>query len=595
MIIAGVDLEGDDRGALRSLNRLEHGVDGEVAGGLTLGEIRQVGIHLDVGDSQLSSGRAVQDPADMFIALIADNGGRSDHGAHVIPGVGNHITSGIIDTVIIAGVDLEGDSHGTLGRLGVLGIDGVEVGVHPALVTPRILINQGFDILEGEGSGIRSQIVIQPALNPLVSVHGGCSYSPIGPKLQIRIPINRSTCIIGKSDIDQIMLRLRLGLLGIDGVEVGVHPALVTPRILINQGFDILEGEGSGIRSQIVIQPALNPLVSVHGGCSYSPIGPKLQIRIPINRSTCIIGKSDIDQIMLRFGLGFGLIITQKDIDPSVVFHPHIQLVAAYKNRVKFTAVKECSIDLDSLDIVRRHLMVPAFLGRPGDFNIADREIAIVPLIGVRTNGRAVSTVIIRVTFFLASNQGHTVNICNLVNSCAESIRHLIPYIAVHVVDAGMGSATGIDLSGINVNVLADNGVGGKLLAAAIVAVQLPADKDIVSAERGGAGHLIGQRGIACDIRHIVEFPNCCIGIQLCIEAHGVTFWSRVLLKMNISVVSITKGPCAVGDCKIIFVEDCLYCGCPISKTNSNTVDFTGDDPAGFSRPLRIRPYCIIT
>ena len=115
MIIAGVDLEGNDRGALGGLNRLEHRIDGEIAGGLALGEIGQVGIHLNVGSGQGRGGGAVQDPAHHLIARVADDSGRSDHGVHVGPGVGDDITSGIIDTVIIAGVDLEGDDRGALG------------------------------------------------------------------------------------------------------------------------------------------------------------------------------------------------------------------------------------------------------------------------------------------------------------------------------------------------------------------------------------------------------------------------------------------------------------------------------------------------
>ena len=156
--------------------------------------------------------------------------------SHVLGAARHHLTGGLIHKH-----DLEGR---LLGFGFLLAVDGVEVGVHPALVIPRILINQGFDILEGEGSGIRSQVVVQPAFNLLVSVHGGCSYSPIEPKLQIRIPINRSALIIGKSDIDQAMLRLGIRVpllaLGVKGYKGGL--AIDLPTAL----GGVLPGQGDG-------------------------------------------------------------------------------------------------------------------------------------------------------------------------------------------------------------------------------------------------------------------------------------------------------------------------------------------------------------
>ena len=226
-------------------------------------------------------------------------------------------------------------------------------------------------------------------------------------------------------------------------------------------------------------------------------------------------------------GLGFGLIMAQIDIDPSVVNHPHIQLVAAYKNRVKFTAASECSIDVDSLNIIRRYLGVPSILHAYRYIDIANSKpfAAFVPLVGVHTFDSADCAIIVRIRFNIGSNQRHTVNLDSR-NICVKGIRYFFPYIVLFVMDAGMGSAAGIDLSGINVNVLADNGVFGKLLAAAIVAVQLPADKDIVSAKRGRRGHLVAQRSIGSDICYVIEGPDRRIRTQLGIKAHSSSFRS---------------------------------------------------------------------
>ena len=150
-----------DHAVLLNINRLEHGVNGEVAGGLTLGEIRQVGIHLDVGNSQLSSGGAVQDPADMFIALIADNGGRSDHGVHVGPSIGERLEIILVGAVIIAGVDLEGDDRGTLRRLifGKLSIQLV------------LLERQGQQFLLAAVTDVRSLLI--PTIEGVAILNGG--------------------------------------------------------------------------------------------------------------------------------------------------------------------------------------------------------------------------------------------------------------------------------------------------------------------------------------------------------------------------------------------------------------------------------------
>ena len=278
-------------------------------------------------------------------------------------------------------------------------------------------------------------------------------------------------------------------------------------------------------------------------------------------------------------GLGFGLIMAQKDIDPSVVNHPHIQLVAAYKNRAKFTAAKECSIDLDSLDIVRRHLIVPAVISRHRDLQIADSKPGTIvnPLIGIYALHNADCAVVVGVSLHsVASDQRHTVNICNLANFCVKGIRYFFPYIVVFVMDAGMGSAAGIDLSGINVNVLADNSVFGKLLAGAIVAVQLPADKDIVSAERGGAGHLIGQRGIIRYIDGVVKRPSSRFSADFQIEVYLVAGW------LLFALVSQSKGSifCAgrsasIADLKIAFAKHSPYSFCrgtySLCKSNSDS------------------------
>ena len=125
MVIACIDDEIDLCGALRSLDCLEHGVDSEIAGGLTLSEIRQIGVDLDVGNGHLSSGCPIEDPADMLITLVTHDSGGSDHRAHIGPGIGDLLEAILIGAMVIACIDDEIDLCSALGRLG-LAIDGIE-------------------------------------------------------------------------------------------------------------------------------------------------------------------------------------------------------------------------------------------------------------------------------------------------------------------------------------------------------------------------------------------------------------------------------------------------------------------------------------
>ena len=125
MVIACIDDEIDLCGALRSLDCLEHGVDSEVTSGLTLSEIRQIGVDLDVGNGHLSSGCPIEDPADMLITLVTHDSGGSDHRAHVSPGIGDLLEAILIGAMVIACIDDEIDLCSALGRLG-LAIDGIE-------------------------------------------------------------------------------------------------------------------------------------------------------------------------------------------------------------------------------------------------------------------------------------------------------------------------------------------------------------------------------------------------------------------------------------------------------------------------------------
>ena len=125
MVIACIDDEIDLCGALRSLDCLEHGVDSEVTSGLTLSEIRQIGVDLDVGNGHLSSGCPIEDPADMLITLVTHDSGGSDHRAHIGPGIGDLLEAILIGAMVIACIDDEIDLCSALGRLG-LAIDGIE-------------------------------------------------------------------------------------------------------------------------------------------------------------------------------------------------------------------------------------------------------------------------------------------------------------------------------------------------------------------------------------------------------------------------------------------------------------------------------------
>ena len=588
--------------------------------------------------------------------------------SHALGAARHHLTGGLIHKH-----DLEGR---LLGFGFLLAVDGVEVGVHPALVIPRTLINQVFDGLESERPRIRSQVVVQPALDLLVSVHGGGGHSLIGLKLQIRIFFNRSALIIGKSDIDQIMLRLRHGTaafvgnyyavtLLVGGVVERVSVVGKRHRLLIHgcgvKDIPFLRGERDRIICIYRRSEVSGPTITsgeITTGCGtinnsdidgierrggrdslhlpaasdchilgrhrklaaadrntigYCPAAERVLIAvgsfhvtlpilgihshliaglIPYGGGLVVIGSRTAPVIChcigFRFGLGFSLIMAQIDIDPSVVNHPHIQLVAAYKNRVKFTAAKECSIDLDSPDIVRRHLIVPAVISRHRDLQIADSKPGTIvnPLIGIYALHNADCAVVVGVSLHsVASDQRHTVNLDSR-NICVKGIRYFFPYIVVFVMDAGMGSAAGIDLSGINVNVLADNGVFGKLLAGAIVAVQLPADKDIVSAERGGAGHLIGQRGIIRYIDGVVKRPSSRFSADFQIEVYLVAGWLLfALVSQSKGSIFCAESSASTVDLKIVFAKHSPYSFCrgtySLCKSNSDSPNRIWIDSVG--------------
>ena len=73
--------------------------------------------------------------------------------------------------MIIAGVDLEGDSHGTLGRLGVA-INGLEGQITLVLIRAAPDGDQLFELGIGESAFIL-HIVAGPADDGQVAVHGG--------------------------------------------------------------------------------------------------------------------------------------------------------------------------------------------------------------------------------------------------------------------------------------------------------------------------------------------------------------------------------------------------------------------------------------
>ena len=171
MVIACIDDEIDLCGALRSLDCLEHGVDSEVTSGLTLSEIRQIGVDLDVGNGHLSSGCPVEDPADMLITLVTHDSGGSDHRAHVSPGIGDLLEAILIGAMVIACIDDEIDLCSALGRLG-LAIDGLEGQVTLVLVRAAPNGDQLFELGIGEAA-IVLYTVAGPTDDGQIAVHGG--------------------------------------------------------------------------------------------------------------------------------------------------------------------------------------------------------------------------------------------------------------------------------------------------------------------------------------------------------------------------------------------------------------------------------------
>ena len=217
-----------------------------------------------------------------------------------------------------------------------------------------------------------------------------------------------------------------------------------------------------------------------------------------------------------------GLLVAQVDVDPAVVEDTHIQLISGHKDRVELCAIIR-SINLDSLNIVGRYLVVPALVSCFRDFQIADRKprAIIVPLVGIHAHHSTDGTVVTGISLSLTPNQGHAVNHdCRCLR--LEHIRHGFIHIPVLIIDAGMGETFGSCLSGIDIDVPVHNGAGSKLRAAAVVAAQLPADKDIVSAERGGTGHLVAQRSIARYIDGVIERPGSRFRADFQIEVHLV-------------------------------------------------------------------------
>src|SRR5699024_9617941 len=122
-------------------------------------------------------------------------------------------------------------------------------------------------------------------------------------------------------------LRLRLGVLGKDGVEA--HPSLTLVSPAVNQGSQSLKGVLAIVFVSVgaVESPTVDRLAQVLGGL-LAQGSTRSKLLRDAHRAAIIGQIADADLLQLWLRLGFGLIMAQIDIDPGVVFHPHIQLVA---------------------------------------------------------------------------------------------------------------------------------------------------------------------------------------------------------------------------------------------------------------------------
>ena len=74
-------------------------------------------------------------------------------------------------------------------------------------------------------------------------------------------------------------------------------------------------------------------------------------------------------------------------------------------------------------------------------------------------------------------------------------LQRCLEHVVAHIVDADTyAAACRHDLSAVNSNIIVDNCSRSKFLPAAVVAVQLPADKDVEVSRAGGSRHVITKR-----------------------------------------------------------------------------------------------------
>ena len=243
-------------GALRSLDCLEHGVDSEVTSGLTLSEIRQIGVDLDVGNGHLSSGCPIEDPADMLITLVTHDSGGSDHRAHVSPGIGDLLEAILIGAMVIACIDDEIDLCSALGRLG-LAIDGLEGQVTLVLVRAAPNGDQLFELGIGEAA-IVLYTVAGPTDDGQITVHGGGGSALT--RFDNDLGNDGGLVVVDKADINLLLNRV-----AIDGFEGQVTLVLIRAAPNGDQLFELGIGEAA-IVLYTVAGPTDDGQITVHGG-----------------------------------------------------------------------------------------------------------------------------------------------------------------------------------------------------------------------------------------------------------------------------------------------------------------------------------------